>query len=144
MKLSFASLFAILLISTFLLVGCGDSETVSQPDTTPPLAPVVLGALGTDNAVGLWWQRNTEPDLAGYNVYMVENGVTICMTKRPVLDTYYSVIPETHATVQLYVTAVDWVGNESSPSQTKAANLSRSGQEREFIEGHEDNGKDGI
>ena len=42
MKLSFASLFAILLISTFLLVGCGDSETVSKPDTTPPLAPVVL------------------------------------------------------------------------------------------------------
>jgi hypothetical protein len=137
MKLSFASLFAIVLISAVLLVGCGDSETVSRPDTTPPLAPVVLGALGNDNAVGLWWQRNTEPDLAGYLVYKVERGVTTCVTRTPILDTYYAVTPNGYATVQLYVTALDWVGNESSPSQVQTANLSRSGGDREIIEGHE-------
>ncbi len=144
MKLSFASLFAILLISTFLMVGCGDSETVSQPDTTPPLAPVVLGALGTDSAVGVWWQRNTEPDLAGYMVYMVENGQTTCVTDAPVLNTYFTVVPQGHSTVQLYVTAVDWVGNESSPSQSKAANLSRSGEPRQPIQGHESRDKDDL
>ena len=76
MKLSFASLFTIVLIAGFVLAGCGSSDSVSKPDTTPPLAPIVLGAMSNQDAVGIWWQPNTEPDLAGYNVYAIQHGRT--------------------------------------------------------------------
>ncbi len=36
---------------------------------TPPAAPVNLNAMSHDTLVGLYWDANLEPDLAGYNVY---------------------------------------------------------------------------
>lgn len=39
------------------------------PDTTPPAAPSGLAATGGNEQVSLDWADNTEPDLAGYNVY---------------------------------------------------------------------------
>ena len=39
------------------------------PDTTPPAAPTGLTAIRTNSSVALDWNNNTEPDLAGYNVY---------------------------------------------------------------------------
>ena len=88
MKRCFASLFAVGIVATLLVVGCGDSATVSQPDTAPPLAPVVLGARGSDGMVGLWWRGNTEPDLAGYHVYITQAGLTRRMSRYPIQNTY--------------------------------------------------------
>ena len=39
------------------------------PDTTPPAAPTGLIATAGDATVGLDWNNNGEPDLAGYRVY---------------------------------------------------------------------------
>ena len=136
MKRSFASLFAVLLMATLGVVGCGDSTTVSQPDTAPPLAPVVLGARGSDGAVGLWWRTNTEPDLAGYHVYATVDGVTQRMTSRvPIVETYFAWVADGNNSIALHVTAVDWAGNESSPSVTKLVSPSPAGDDHETVEG---------
>lgn len=132
MKRCFASLFAVALVAVPLLVGCGDSATVSRPDTAPPLAPVILGARGADGTVGLWWRNNTEPDLAGYHVYKTDSGLTRRMTTFPIRETYMSWVEAGQETVELYVTAVDWTGNESSPSVTKEVNPARDARDREF------------
>ncbi len=42
---------------------------VTPHDTFPPAAPTGLSAIYTAGAVELIWTANTEPDLAGYNVY---------------------------------------------------------------------------
>ncbi len=135
MKLSFASLFVMLLLATVMVVGCSDSATVSQPDTTPPLAPVVVGAKGTVDVVSVWWQQNIEPDLAGYNVYVVENGSTVRLNRLPITDPYM-VIPTNGATTMgVRVTALDWSGNESSPSAQKTVNISYGQTGRDGIDG---------
>lgn len=65
------------------LVGCGSSSTATgggtidtsgeptqeSEDQTPPLAPVVFRAEGSDGRVTLDWRANPEEDLEGYNVY---------------------------------------------------------------------------
>lgn len=43
--------------------------TAPPLDTTPPSAPSSLVATAGDESVGLAWPANSEPDLAGYNVY---------------------------------------------------------------------------
>lgn len=53
-------------LSLVLLVAC---DSVHQVDTLPPSPPRGLRALALDNAVELSWISNTEPDLAGYNVW---------------------------------------------------------------------------
>jgi fibronectin type 3 domain-containing protein len=135
MKRCFASLFAVGIVATLMVVGCGDSATVSQPDTAPPLAPVVLGARGSDGMVGLWWRGNTEPDLAGYHIYITQGGLTQRMNRYPIENTYVSWVAESDESLQLYVTAVDWTGNESSPSVTKMVDPTRDGQDKLPVEG---------
>ena len=50
------------------LWGCG-ADTTTSPDTTAPLAPQLDGATLDQGLVGVWWQPNSEPDLAGYVIY---------------------------------------------------------------------------
>ncbi|HOR63467.1 MAG TPA: hypothetical protein PKW18_02515, partial [Candidatus Sumerlaeota bacterium] len=46
------------------------AQVSAQPkDTTPPAAPTGLSATAGNNTVSLDWADNTEPDLAGYNIY---------------------------------------------------------------------------
>ncbi len=58
----------ILIVSllTILLVACHEPE---EFDTYPPAAPRGIRTLSLDNAVQIFWLRNTEPDVAGYNVW---------------------------------------------------------------------------
>ena len=39
------------------------------PDSTPPAAPTGLAAAGGTCGIDLTWDANSEPDVAGYNVY---------------------------------------------------------------------------
>ncbi len=135
MKRCFASLFAAGIVATLMVVGCGDSATVSQPDTAPPLAPVILGARGDDGTVGIWWRTNTEPDLAGYLVYVTEAGLTRRMSQFPIENNYVTWEADGLESVHLYVTAIDWAGNESSPSVTKIVSPVRGDQDKGPIDG---------
>ncbi len=58
-----------LLAATFFLIGCNE---VYQVDTTAPAPPRGVQILALDNAVQITWMRNTEPDIAGYNVWVSE------------------------------------------------------------------------
>jgi hypothetical protein len=103
-----------------LVAGC--SEDAIAPDTTPPLAPVLQGATFELGVVGVWWAPNTEPDLAGYNVYVQQNGQTWTANQQIVTDNYVAITignPEDPVTV--FVTALDVSSNESSPSATRRA-----------------------
>ena len=43
-------------------------------DTFPPAVPVGLMAVAGVNSIELAWQRNTEDDFAGYQVYRSTDG----------------------------------------------------------------------
>ncbi|HOQ05751.1 MAG TPA: carbohydrate-binding protein [Anaerohalosphaeraceae bacterium] len=87
-----------------------------QGDTQPPAAPTGLTAAAGENIVQLAWNPNTEPDLAGYNLYRFTvsgsgyvklNG--ILLTSPAYTDTNVS-----NGTTYYYVvTAVDTSANES-------------------------------
>ncbi len=90
-----------------------------QGDIQPPAAPTGLTAAAGDKMVQLAWNPNTEPDLAGYNVYRSTvsgsgyvklNG--ILLTSPAYTDTSVS-----NGTTYYYVvTAVDTATNESAAS----------------------------
>jgi Concanavalin A-like lectin/glucanases superfamily len=100
---------------------------VAAPDTTPPAAPQGLTATAGVQQVTLSWGANTEPDLAGYNLYrstsspvpttsLPVNGGT------PITDTGYvdwGLQPGT--TYHYALTAVDRSGNASSASDEASA-----------------------
>jgi len=49
--------------------GYSNEDLATPADTTPPAAPTGLVATAGNETVGLDWNDNNEPDLAGYNVY---------------------------------------------------------------------------
>ncbi len=103
-----------LIAAALLIVGCHEPYVI---DTTPPAPPQGILAVAMDNAVELSWLRNTEPDVAGYNVWVSDRfdgkykmlGST---QKRSFVDY------EAQNGVRSYygVTAYDYEGNESDLS----------------------------
>jgi hypothetical protein len=105
----------------------GCTDTTTAPDTTPPLAPHLDGATLNNGSVGVWWEPNTEPDLAGYYVYLVIDGTPQSAVPHPIADNSLVVdLNGSTGPVDVYVTAIDVSGNESSPStsvRAKGANI---------------------
>lgn len=58
-----------LLIFFPLFIFLNGCEDVSEPDTTAPAIPRGMVSVTGDGKVYLSWYPNTEPDLAGYNIY---------------------------------------------------------------------------
>ncbi|HET9232777.1 MAG TPA: hypothetical protein VFP10_01400 [Candidatus Eisenbacteria bacterium] len=117
------------------LWGCG-ADTTTSPDTTPPLAPQLDGATIDHGIVGVWWQANTEPDLAGYFVYVVENGVTRSAVTDPIASNYLLVdVGTTAGSIEVYVTAIDLSGNESSPSASRRPSTQITDPDRDILGG---------
>ena len=122
-------------IALLPLVGVwGCTDTTTAPDTTPPLAPHLDGATLENGAVGVWWEPNTEPDLAGYYVYVVKGGVPQSAVPHAITSNSLVIdLDGETGTVEVYVTATDVSGNESSPSATARVNNPASGSERQII-----------
>ncbi len=97
-----------------------DSEIaqVTPHDTFPPATPAGLSALYTSQAVELIWSANSEPDLAGYNVYRGEGAGPPRQINPELLRTpiFRDASVEKGLKYFYKVTAVDLVGNESPPS----------------------------
>jgi hypothetical protein len=103
--------------------------TVVMRNTFPPHAPAGLeaipgGATAADRSIDLSWTPNTDPDLAGYNVYRqdvdskgVVAGTAARLNTTPVAGPAYR--DQTAVASRRYayrVTALDTAGNESAPS----------------------------
>ena len=120
MKPRFVPFYALLLVPALLFVGCGDDDPTAI-DTVPPIAPVLTGANDDGGHVAVWWEQNTEPDLAGYNLYLEQDGTTRLVNNSPLVEAYATIQIADGSPAHVYVTAVDWSGNESSPSATRRA-----------------------
>jgi hypothetical protein len=80
-----------------------------------------------DRSVKLVWRPNTEPDLAGYHVYMSVNrpDAFFRVTRIPVAESeYVTGILRTDRRYYFYVTAIDINGNESPSSSIVMFQLS--------------------
>lgn len=94
------------------------TQEIMPRDTFPPAPPEGLSSIYSAGAVELIWTANTEPDLAGYNVYRLE-GSTPQRLNKDILKTpiFRDTTATAGATLSYDVTAVDLSGNESGPSK---------------------------
>lgn len=81
------------------------------PDTLPPAKPIGLTGTGADKQAVLKWTSNTEPDLAGYNVYQDGEKVETASGAALTVDGLTN-----GKTYSFAVTAYDKAGNESAKS----------------------------
>jgi hypothetical protein len=91
---------------------------ITPRDTFPPAAPQNVSGLFSADAVQLVWTTNTEPDLAGYNVYRREGDAAWRKMNPDLLRTPTfedRAVQPGHSYVYR-VTAVDLAHNESAPS----------------------------
>ncbi|MFB3920758.1 MAG: fibronectin type III domain-containing protein [Terriglobia bacterium] len=92
---------------------------ITPRDVFPPAVPRGLNAVYTTDAVELIWTANSEPDLAGYNVYRREEGGEERKINQEILRTPI-VRDTTVAPGRKYiyrVTAIDLANNESARSE---------------------------
>ena len=114
------AILSVLVVASVALVGCSDSTTNPDNfDTTPPLAPVIVDATATNGYLGVWWEPNSEPDLAGYNVYRIDETKPVRLNQFILSGHNMTGVPVDAGQVSVYVTAVDLSGNESAPSSIK-------------------------
>jgi hypothetical protein len=87
-------------------------------DVFPPAPPQGLTGIYAAGGVELLWTANSESDLAGYNVYRLDQPAPPPLNQ-DLLRT--PIFRDTHAepgkTLTYYATAVDRAGNESKPSE---------------------------
>jgi hypothetical protein len=108
----------LLLAAALMVAGCRDA---TQPDTTPPAAPRAVHSVTGDQSVTLSWLANTEPDVAGYRVYMspCSNGPSCPYDLvSTTAGTQVQLSALTNGTTRFFaVSAVDVAGNESELSR---------------------------
>jgi len=98
--------------------GEGLRVEATPKDLTPPSIPHGIKAEKRGSIVQVSWVKNTESDLAGYNVYRVIGRSTQKLTKNPIQETQF--IDHnlgSNRFLSYYVTSVDISGNESEPSR---------------------------
>ncbi len=108
---------------TFTVRATDEADNISEPvsrtwkvDTETPAIPRSLTANGTINGIALNWDDNSEPDLAGYNIYRREaGGADFTKLNDDLLeDSKYDDADASAETTSYYrVMAVDKAGNES-------------------------------
>ncbi len=95
------------------------SEAISKTpvDEFPPAVPAALTAEPGVGTIELVWDRNTEPDFRGYNIYRsVEDGPFEKIASLIDAPTYSDRQVEAEKRYRYTVTAVDQTGNESPRS----------------------------
>lgn len=95
----------------------GTSANATPADVTAPAAPTGLVATVGDSLIDLDWDDNSEPDLAGYNVYVDDGNGYVKDNGALVATSDYQVTGLTNGqNYNFKVTAVDNSSNESSDS----------------------------
>ncbi len=94
------------------------AEKVTPRDVFPPAPPQGLSSIYASGAVELVWNANTEADLAGYNVYRLEDHTPLRVNRELVRTPIFrDATAPPGKTLIYYVTAVDLSGNESKASK---------------------------
>ncbi|MBN1788398.1 MAG: carbohydrate-binding protein [Sedimentisphaerales bacterium] len=102
------------------------ASATTNPDTTAPDAPTGLTATVGYEVIELDWDENSEPDLAGYNVYRWTNSDAnqVKLNSSLLANPYYDDNDVDYDTAYFYVvTAVDIYSNESLQSTQVSAAL---------------------
>jgi hypothetical protein len=113
-----SKLLGIIAVLAFSLGIVGCSEITSPQDTFPPETPKNFTLLGGgDGQAYFRWERNTEIDLKGYNLYRSENNLTsfrliVTLSQTEYVDRFLNY----DSTYNYYLTAIDNAGNESLPT----------------------------
>jgi hypothetical protein len=96
--------------------------SITPMDTFPPAVPAGLTAVSSTNTIELAWERNTEPDFKGYNVYRsAEGGPLEKIASLIEAPTYSDRQIEPAKKYRYTVSAVDLTGNESQRSEVAEA-----------------------
>jgi hypothetical protein len=82
-------------------------KTAAAPDTTPPVIPTGFAGVSGNAQVYLKWKRNTESDLAGYNVYRLSGSDTIAIATSITDTVYYHTGLTNGTTYSYFVSAAD-------------------------------------
>jgi hypothetical protein len=113
-------------VAALMKVGTQTAEGEASPETEvtprdifPPAAPTGLTAVYTAQVIELVWTANSEPDLAGYNVYRREgSGPVQRMNPEPLRTPIFRDRSVAEGRQYFYrVTALDLANNESAPSE---------------------------
>jgi hypothetical protein len=100
------------------------SSEITPVDTFPPATPSGLNASGAPNSIELTWERNTEPDLAGYRLYRaVGGGPFEKIADVSQVPAYSDQMVEKGKSYRYQVAALDRAGNESARSAPAEAAL---------------------
>jgi len=94
-----------------------DPQTITPADVFPPAVPAGLTAVPATSSIELAWERNTEADFAGYNVYRSLDGPPV-QKLAALLDApaYSDRQVESGKSYRYAVSSVDRIGNESEKS----------------------------
>ncbi len=96
-----------------------DTITFRPEDKFPPAVPSRLQAIPGARSIELVWDRNTEKDLAGYNLYRDGRKLAENLTAASYSDT--TAQPGTK--YQYQVSAIDTTGNESAKTAAAEASI---------------------
>lgn len=111
-------------VQSLLRTGGSEAESelsatvaIAPEDVFPPAAPRELTAIAGAGAVELGWERNVEPDLAGYSVYRSKDGGEFeRIAERLEAPSFSDRNVQSGAKYSYAVSAVDRRGNESPRS----------------------------
>jgi hypothetical protein len=94
-----------------------DEETITPVDIFPPAVPAGLAAVPTAMSIELAWDRDTEPDLAGYRIYRaVAGGEFEKIGESADAPSFSDKQVESGKQYRYAVSAFDKAGNESKRS----------------------------
>lgn len=101
-----------------------DAAPVTPVDVFPPEVPMGVAATTGLNTIEVSWDRNTEPDFRGYNVFRsVDGGPFEKVADLIEAPNFSDAKVESGKTYRYQVSAVDLIGNESARSAPAAASL---------------------
>ncbi len=115
MKIRRSILTAAVLSAIFFLSGCNNLH--EYYDDIPPSPPRNVKTVTGDNRVDIFWDRNPESDIAGYNVYFsysYEGKYTLIGST--IKTSFIDAKAKNEITYYYGVTAYDYAGNESKLS----------------------------
>jgi fibronectin type 3 domain-containing protein len=95
-----------------------EEKSVTPIDTFPPAVPKGLNAVAAGEKIELVWDRNTEPDLAGYRLYRaLGDGKLEKIADIQDTPSYSDSKVESGKRYRYAVSSVDRLNNESNPSE---------------------------